>query len=149
MKKKQYDLIINSVYNAPLAIIIFIGFGVLVYTSPTANYLLDMVGSSGIYGIIPAGMYVVAILRNRGLSILLLFPLVFSILSFSTFCALIGTNGTLIDGGLIGNSLLKFFLVNLKNGDEYFKIFAGSLGCTILCIYLLFVFARGTYATKI
>lgn len=147
MKKKQYDLIINSVYNAPLAIIIFIGLGLIVYTSPTANYIIDMVGSSGIYGIIPSGMYIVAILRNRGLSILLLFPLVFSILSFSTFCALIGTNGTLIDGGLIGNSLLKFFLINL-NDDEYFKIFAGSLGFTILCIYLLFVFARGTYATK-
>jgi len=111
------------------------------------NLWVELLGVGGLYSIVPFGLYIIAVLRNDGLVITLLFPLIMSIISCSVFMSLIGHSGTLIDGGTVGHGILTIsFLVLDKN--EYLTIFGVSLGFILLSLYSLFIFARGIYGTR-
>ena len=147
MNNKQTNQITDAIYES-----VFVVFGIvttffLLFFTPVGDLLVDMFGVGGLYGVIPFGLYVIAAIRNDGLAIILLFPLIASIISCSVFMSLIGHSGTLIDGGIVGHEILKISFVNL-DGNEYLKIFGVSLGSMLLSIYLLFIFARGIYATR-
>ena len=143
----KQNQIIEAIYNSVFIIMLF-GIAIfLLFFTPIGDLLVDMFGVGGLYGVIPLGLYILAVLRNDGLAIILLFPLIASIISCSVFMSLIGHSGTLIDGGIVGHEILKISFVNL-DGNEYLKIFGVSLGSMLLSIYLLFIFARGIYATR-
>jgi hypothetical protein len=116
------------------------------FFTPIGDVLMGLFGLVSIYSLLPIGLYVLAILRNEGLHIVLLFNLVVSVLSMATFSALVGTNGTLTDGGHLGHIILKMLYIALSEFDiyVYWWIFSGSLGLTFIGTYSLYVFAKRT-----
>lgn len=148
MKDSQLKLLIESSYNNTLILIVLVFLGVVIFFTPVGDVLMGTLGLVSIYSLLPVAMYILAILRGRGVTIVLLLPLVVSILSLSTFSALIGSNGTLMDGGVVGHTMVKVLFVALSNStNAYWWIFGGSLAVSFLSVYSLYIFARGHYGS--
>lgn len=147
MNNNHVERLVETIYDALFVVFGFSTVVFLLFFTPVGNLWVELFGVGGLYGIVPFGLYIIAILRNNRLVITLLFPLIVSIISFSAFMSLIGHDGTLIDGGTVGHGILTIsYLVLDKN--EYLTIFGVSLGLILLSLYSLFIFARGIYGTR-